>query len=578
LSDLGKITFLKGSERFKGANDQNIGLQIPLSNTIKELEEFQRNISISLEDVYNNERQESKNFIPMAKFSLIFSNSYYGLVQPPINPYPQFNNNLYYVNQLTYKQIELQNPNDTIAWAGQPQYHEFAFIRTDYNVTGYTIGPNLHYVPSPKDASKLNWSFYVSYCFSSSTSTTMNYDINNFLAGDGIPFTASKTLLNGSPVWSFVCPVQHGVSNGESVEIKLFNDTSIYTYDVYSLGNGTQDSNLYVFNLYDYGIFNSLTKISGTFKRIVNSSFPEESKSKYYVRKHKILQTPSNSVLTFAGFENNAFRTVRQFESPQLTPNNVGRVSLREDSQSYNLSFKDYVDITNLYDNLNRPVSEIFFTIINRGRFGWFNKPNGNTNFALKQGWEFNLGPQLNPWWEKTNQNSNTNITTNSFTNGSPIFYYNSEYSVGDIMDGDFCEWNNFTQTERVISEYYHKFTFNPEVFSIGGDVNNQLGYYYKPHNKFQLSVFSSYIEESDGEVIANLPNYAYYKQASQEFIWRDQYPYGFIDENGLGVDYPFLNGKHYPYENFIFRIIPEGSNLSELTNQVSDPIIDGCE
>lgn len=577
MSDLGKISFLKGSERFKGANDQDIGVQIPLSNTVKELEEFQRNISVSLEDVYDNERQEGNKFIPMAKFSLIFNNSYSGKTLPLTNPYSPFNNNLYYVDQLTYKQLELQNPNDTIAWPGLPQYHEFAFIRTDYNVTGYTIGPDAHYIPTPKENTKLNWSFYISYCFSSTTATTLNYAGNNFSAGDGIPFTATKTSFNGSPVWSFTCPVEHGLNTGESIEVKIFNTISTYTYDVYSFGNGAQDSDKYIVNIYDYGIFPGLTKFDGTLKRIVNNSFSEESKSKYYVRKHKILQTPQDAVLTFAGFENNAFRTVRKFESPQLTPNNVGRVSLKEDSQSYNLSFKDYVDITGLYDNLNRPISEIFFTVVNKGKFGWFHYPN-DQNIGLKQGWGFNLGPQLNSWWELNNVNSNTNITTQSYVNQNTIFYYNSDYSVGDIMDGDFCEWNNFTQTERVISEYYHKFTFNQNVFTIGGDVNNQLGYYYKPHNKFQLSVFSSYIEESDGEIIGNLPNYAYYKIATQEFVWRDKYSYGFIDENGRGVDYPFLNGKHYPYENFIFRIIPEGSNIGQQSTQVSDPITDGCE
>ena len=579
MSDLGKISFLKGSERFKGANDQDIGVQIPLSNTVKELEEFQRNISVSLEDVYDNERQEGNKFIPMAKFSLIFNNSYSGRTLPITNPYSPFNNNLYYVDQLTYKQLELQNPNDTIAWPGLPQYHEFAFIRTDYNVTGYTVGPDAHYIPSPKDNSKLNWSFYVSYCFSSTTSTTLNYAGTNFYAGDGIPFTATKTSFNGSPVWAFTCPVEHGLNSGESIEVKNFNIPTLSTYDVYSFGNGAQDSDKYVVNIYDYGIFPGSTNFDGTLRRIVNNSFAEESKSKYYVRKHKILQTPTNAVLTFAGFENNAFRTVRKFESPQLTPNNVGRVSLKEDSQSYNLSFKDYVDITGLYDNLNRPISEVFFTVINKGRFGWFHYPN-TQNVGLKQGWDFNLGPQLNTWWDATNVNSNTNITTQSFgnQNTNTIFYYNSDYSVGDIMDGDFCEWNNFTQTERVISEYYHKFTFNQNVFTIGGNVNNQLGYYYKPHNKFQLSVFSSYVEESDGEIIGNLPNYAYYKIATQEFVWRDKYSYGFIDENGRGVDYPFLNGKHYPYENFIFRVIPEGSNLGQQSTQVSDPITDGCE
>jgi hypothetical protein len=36
LSDLGKISFLKGSLRYKGANDVDVSLQIPLDNTIKE--------------------------------------------------------------------------------------------------------------------------------------------------------------------------------------------------------------------------------------------------------------------------------------------------------------------------------------------------------------------------------------------------------------------------------------------------------------------------------------------------------------------------------------------------------------
>ena len=100
---------------------------------------------------------------------------------------------------------------------------------------------------------------------------------------------------------------------------------------------------------------------------------------------------------------------------------------------------------------------------------------------------------------------------------------------------------------------------------------------YNKPHYKFQIKVYSPYIEESDGAVIADLPNYAYYKNATQEFIWRDIYPFGFIDENGNGVDYPFMNNKHYPYNNFIFRIIPEGTNIISAPS-IPDPLIDDCE
>ena len=588
MSDLGKISFLKGSERYKGSPEQNIGLQVPLVNTMKELEEFDRNINVDLADLYDAERQRSPYIYPMAKFSIIFENAYSGTTPTNSNPYPPFNNNLYYVNENYYKQLQIQSNGSVIPWGGLPQYNEFDFIRTDYDVTGYTLNSQTnrpHYVPMAKDAAKLNWSFYISYPFSSTTSQTMYYtsDAGNaflFTAGDGIPFIMNRTIYNGKGVWQFKCQIPHGLKNGESI-ITSGTFNSINVFDVYSFGDGTQDSEMYIFNIYDIGFTDFSNGLIGTFKRVANKDYLNESTSRYYVRLHKIIDTPSNSNLTYTGFENNAFRTVKKFISPQLSPNFVSRVATKEGSDSYNLSFTDSVDITGLYDNLNRPITELYFTVVNRGRFGWFNKPTGNPlNIALKHGWSFNLGPQLNTWWDNDNTNNLTNVTTTPFTNSyqGRTFYYNNEYNVGDIIKGDFCEFNDFTQEERVISEYYHKFTFNSDNFEIGGgSPNNQLGYYYKPHYKFQLKVYSPYIEESDGQVIADLPNYAYYKTATEEFIWRDIYPFGFIDENGNGVDYPFMNNKHYPYNNFTFRIIPEGTNIISAPS-ISDPLIDDCE
>ena len=127
------------------------------------------------------------------------------------------------------------------------------------------------------------------------------------------------------------------------------------------------------------------------------------------------------------------------------------------------------------------------------------------------------------------------------------------------------------------MSEYYHKITFNPDVFNIGTDPTNPLGYYYKPHNKIPIKIYSNYVEESDGLVINDLPNYAYYKNSTKEFIWRDIYTYGFFDNDGRGLDYPYMNNSHYVHENFQFRIIPEGTNVATAT--ISNmPLTDGCE
>ena len=96
---------------------------------------------------------------------------------------------------------------------------------------------------------------------------------------------------------------------------------------------------------------------------------------------------------------------------------------------------------------------------------------------------------------------------------------------------------------------------------------------------------YSTYIEEGDPLKVVNIPDYAFYSNLSNSFRWRDIYPYGFVDNDGVGVDYPFINGKHYPFVNTIFRIIPEGTNYieSSLHNYATlygaaQPTNDDCE
>ena len=147
----------------------------------------------------------------------------------------------------------------------------------------------------------------------------------------------------------------------------------------------------------------------------------------------------------------------------------------------------------------------------------------------------------------------------------------------GDIIDGDCCEWNDYDQQERVISNLFHKLTFNPFSFRIGGNVANQLGYYYQPHHVLTTRVYSDYIEDGDIRNVVGIPDYSHFSTTKNLFIWRDLYPYGFVDSGGIGVSYPFLNGVHYPFKNIIFRIIPEGTNYNEQTI-IADPTIDPCE
>ena len=97
------------------------------------------------------------------------------------------------------------------------------------------------------------------------------------------------------------------------------------------------------------------------------------------------------------------------------------------------------------------------------------------------------------------------------------------------------------------------------------------------------IRYFSDYIEVGDPNTVDQIPSYAIYSQTDQVFRWRDLYTYGFYDNLGRGVDYPFLNLAHYPYKNTIFRLIPDdkGFDINQGITGVAipyKPIIDKCE
>jgi hypothetical protein len=60
------------------------------------------------------------------------------------------------------------------------------------------------------------------------------------------------------------------------------------------------------------------------------------------------------------------------------------------------------------------------------------------------------------------------------------------------------------------------------------------------------LRQLSPYIETSNTNDIFNLPENARYFEDEGLWKWRDVYDMGFIDIDGYGVNYPFINNIHY--------------------------------
>lgn len=567
---------IKPDLQYQSAPDSDISINTELNQTQSELIDYDRTVSVNLATLFDAERNKSTTFRPIVKISYIYDNNLVGKTE-----YENYLNDLYYVNP--EKSVPLLGGNNS--WSGLPSYQEFEFIRTD------VTNPQVNFVT--KSASSYNWSVVLSYPYENDFSVPMKYyftdgsALPSWLSGDGIPFYISAGSDNGLPILQMNCPVKHGLQEADYVLLS-FNYNGTNTFQVFSLGNGNLGSDEFVFNLVNVGYTGTTfnTGNEGVFKRVTDINNSGETTSIYYVRKHRVFTNTDDSQIMRNGFESNPFSDRAEYQFSSLTPNNVSRVAKWQSSNNYNLTFSRDLEIINQLDNNKRPLTQIFATFQNVGYFGWWNK--------LRRGWEFNMLPQqTNPWWDSTNGDSlETNLTSTYTRNidGSTVcvdppscytFTVNLPRVSGDTMYGDWCEFNNITQEERVISRYMNKITYYTKGFDVSDTpTTNPKGYYYQVFHPITLRVFSDYVENAEEGFVLDIPGYSFFSNTQKLWYWKDLYPYGFIDTNNNGVDYPFLNEAHYPFTNIIFRLYPEGASfdINEIYSVIPDPLIDGCE
>ena len=562
---MNKFTIIPSNFLYKSAPFVDEKISISLDQTSQQIIEYDRSSTISLAQIYDDERQGTQIFRPTFKVTYLYGNTYFGTTN-----YLPFQYNLYYLNA---EQSVVSG-----LWRGYPQYYEFDFYRPPVD--------DQHIDYKSKSAYTYNWNFYLSYAYNNNYEKKLTYYTNtgnniNWVSGDGIPFTITNSTSDGSGIIRFECIASHGLTVGEYVELSLtYRNSNIF--QVYSIGNGQFGSDVYIFNVmnigYTGGTFNN--GVTGTFKRVINPD-NMETKSKYYIRENKILTNVDDLIITKAGFEKNVFTEENKFEYSSITPNQVSRISKKTSSNAYDVTSAYDLDFSETKDNQKRPISEIFLTTVFKGYSGYFNQPYNGV--GLKQGWEFNITKSANTWWDLNNVESNTSIPVSGYTKTSgatKTFYYNLNLKSGDVIDGDFCEWNDYEQAERIVSSYIQKIKYNQSVFQTTNDYStNSPGFYYKSHNPMTIRVFSDYVETGEVGMVDHIPSWSFYSAADRQFRWRDLYTYGFIDNLGRGVDYPYLNSAQYPFTDIIFRLIPEGSSQQlQGVNQPIKPLIDKCE
>jgi hypothetical protein len=283
------------------------------------------------------------------------------------------------------------------------------------------------------------------------------------------------------------------------------------------------------------------------------------STSSYYVHKHKTLTTEEDYILDKVGFETPIWENERKilFESA-LKENDV--LVERNRPESVLFDFKKTFILTGITNNLKYTPTEVYVTMILRNGNGYFTYP-------PKVGYKFNFHDNWVDYQFNINRTgtTETSITKTGFTSNTGVtgFTSGNTISIGTTLTGAFVEYNEKELKERIISEAFHRFS-HIKTLSGGGSLfdhgqddssyysgvtsGNTVGYYYQPHHRIKLRQLSPYIETSKlkREELTNLPENTIFDNDNKVWKWRDVYDHGFVDQEGNGTKFPFINDMHY--------------------------------
>jgi hypothetical protein len=120
---------------------------------------------------------------------------------------------------------------------------------------------------------------------------------------------------------------------------------------------------------------------------------------------------------------------------------------------------------------------------------------------------------------------------------------------------GDICEYSKFEAQETILQKVMHRFNTVDREATISKTITNGIiggprneGYIYYPHQAMKIRQFSNYVEQGDNST-TGIPEYAE-DLGDGRYLWRDLLSIGISDGQGEILDYPFLNGSHYLYQN----------------------------
>lgn len=429
-----------------------------------------------------------------------------------------------------------------------------------------------------------NYMLKITYPYAKKDDITLVKNNSGITISDGIPVIEKLTInIHDRAYTGFKTPINHGLS--EDDEIKMYNFTDVTgdlvlsakTISIFKLGDQTNDNKERVFVVDIAPDDIEINLGISTIKRSVN-----DVESEYYVRSFSALTTDELDY--------------------DIYPAAYGVNYFNDDVAAF--YFKNDIDIKDIRDNLGRPLSELFLTIIkqdedldptNINHMYWINQQSGLDSTINERFWTEIKGGYDTEKHESVKYNirsvgSNPNILPT----------YNQEYfesidETDTIFDGDIVEYNSNNLIEIKLEDIYHRINtiYRENYSSINTEASYDLkeGYIYTPHKKIEIRSFSESIEEGDSINTIGIPDYATLKYSadtqpistgpietiplssiSKKYKWRDLLDIGFIESGDNGVNYPFESGAHYIYMTTRFYLQRQDPPCNILiTNKIID-------
>jgi hypothetical protein len=356
-----RIRYRLRSTNSQLSTDTDTFIKLNLEGSRRLLPKNEINETVNSAEVFNKERQSSKKYRVLGTIKPLVSNVLFNLTSN-YNSNTDFSDSESYgwsiFNDIKFRKDPIDDYNDdTGQYSGltYPQSYKkflkekdgwFGFYNPDILLTGncdfYTMEPKKERF-TLKPSSNKKWELTLTYPFSA--------DTTHYLVVNGLKIIGSQTVsIGGRDRVVFSTAVRHNLKQGDLVNITGLNPTSFDgRYRI--LRTGLDDGSM---RDYYFSVDIDPTSINVTtayFRRVLGGT-QNGFESRYYLRLFKKITTVNTNI-------NNGIVEDDDYEIYQAAFSNT-----IFNDEVCQFVFNEDIDVGNIRDNLGRPISEMFLTIV----------------------------------------------------------------------------------------------------------------------------------------------------------------------------------------------------------------------